>query len=78
MQFTTQEKNVKIVKERDVCRIIMDRNEVLASKISELVVTELGGDLGTDRLREVISKIKAETTRTTDTTMDAVIKLFAK
>lgn len=78
MQFTTQEKNVKIIKERDVCRIIIDRNEVLASKISELIVAELGGDLDTGRLREVISKIKAETVMTTDTTVDAVIKLFAK
>jgi hypothetical protein len=66
------------VSERDVCRIIMDRNEVLSSKIAEIVIAAVGNDTDSQKLKELVDKIKGETTKMTNTTLDAVIKQFSK
>ena len=66
------------VKERDVCRIILDRNEVLASRISNLLIESAGKDLDEKQLRDLVSKIKAETVKSSNSTVDTIINLFSR
>ncbi len=49
------------VKENDVCRTIIDRNEVLSQKISQNIASELGSEVDNGKLRELLAKIRAET-----------------
>ena len=71
-------KETAVVKEKDVCRIILDRNEVLAARISNLLIESTGKDLDEERLRSLVAEIKAETTKSSNSTVDAIISLFSK
>jgi hypothetical protein len=71
-------KETPAVKEKDVCRIILDRNEVLAARISNLLIESAGKDLDEKHLRSLVAEIKAETTKSSNSTVDAIISLFSK
>ena len=64
------------VKQRDVCRMVLDRNEVLADQIATLILESVGNEVSNESLRDLIVKIKAETTKSSNSTVDAIINLF--
>ena len=64
------------VKQRDVCRMVLDRNEVLADQIATLILESVGNEVSNESLKDLIVKIKAETTKSSNSTVDAIINLF--
>jgi len=76
LQFKTKEKIVGNVKQRDVCRMVLDRNEVLADQIATLILESVGNEVSNESLKDLIVKIKAETTKSSNSTVDAIINLF--
>ena len=78
MQFKKEEKFLANINQRDVCRVILDRNEVLGTRITELVMEKAGNDIDPAALRDLVQLIRAETTKSSNATVDAVVNLFSK
>jgi len=50
----------------------------LAARISNLLIESAGKDLDEKHLRSLVAEIKAETTKSSNSTVDAIISLFSK
>ena len=73
-----KEEKMSSIKERDVCRLVIERNEVLSSQIKSLVIEAAGSKLDQEELKNLFSKVEAAQISSTDGTVGAISKLFSK
>tara|TARA_R110000824_G_scaffold198468_1_gene382490 strand:+ start:356 stop:586 length:231 start_codon:yes stop_codon:yes gene_type:complete len=72
------EEKMSVPKEREVCRLVIDRNEVMANQIKNIVIEIAGSKLTAEELKDVSNRVSAAQTTSTDGTVGAISKLFSK
>jgi len=72
------EEKMSVIKEREVCRLVIERNEVMADQMKNIVIEIAGSKLSPEELKEVSRRVSAAQTISTDGIIGAISKLFSK
>tara|TARA_R100000008_G_scaffold74193_1_gene52913 strand:- start:5351 stop:5560 length:210 start_codon:yes stop_codon:yes gene_type:complete len=65
-------------KERDVCRLVIERNEVLSNQVKNLILEAAGSQLDQEVLKDLFGKVEAAQVSSTNGTVGAISNLFSK